>query len=133
MKNRLIALLLLLVVLAVPAVVEATTTTSRLRLAGVPPLVVSLDGTSATVDELDPGTNAHRRDAVVACVVSGQTVNLLLRFTSGSNGLFVDVVAGSTTSNLQTAVGSINFSGRSHPAPTADAIDTAIMVAAVAD
>lgn len=132
MRHRLVAALLLVVALFV-GVAQATTTTSRIKLGGVPEIVLSLDGTSAAVDELDPGTNAHRRDAVVACVVSGQAVNLLLRFTSGPGGLFVDVVTGSTTANLQTAVGSINFSSRSHPAPTADAIDTAIMVAAVGD
>lgn len=133
MKHRTLLAALLLVVALLAGVGQAATTTSRVRLVGLPPIVVSLDGTTATVDEVDPGTNAHRRDVVVACVVSGQAVNLLVRVTSSANGEFIDIVAGSTTSNLQTNVGSINFSGRSHPAPTADAIDTAIMVAAVAD
>lgn len=130
MKHRSLAAVLVVLVALLAGAAWAANTTSRVRLTGIPPVVVSVDGTSAAQRAVDTGSNAFRRDVEVACVVSGQAVNLLVRLTSSGNGLFVDVVTGSTPANLQTNVAAINFSGRSHPAPTADAIDTATMTAA---
>ncbi len=113
--------------------VEAANTQSSLRLSGVGEITFSLEGTTPTVDELDPGTNAYKRDAVVACVVSGQAVKILVRFQKASNGTFVDLAVSDTDANLSTLVTAMNLSSRSHPSPTKDAIDTAILAAAAAD
>lgn len=134
--NRLVLTLVLVVGIAVGAYLpsaEAANTSSALRMAGVGEVRFSLEGTTPTVDEIDPGTNAYKRAAVVACVVSGQAVKLLLRVQKASNGLFIDACVSDTDANLSTLVNAMNLSGRSHPSPTKDAIDTAILAAAAGD
>lgn len=129
-KGRLAALLALLafVVLGLTAVQAANTNTQGV-VRGLPPLVISVDGTSAVCTDSD-FTSSSKATAVIACVVSGQEVNLLVRVQKAANGLYVDVVTGSTLANLTTNAGSMNLSGRSHPSPTVDAVDTANLTAA---
>jgi hypothetical protein len=134
--NRLVVAQIAVAALTVGALLgraEAANTSSALALAGVGEVRFSLEGTTPTVDELDPGTNAFKRDAVVACVVSGQAVKMLVRLQKASNGVFVDVCVSDTDANLSTLVTAMNLSSRSHPSPTKDAIDTAILAAAAAD
>lgn len=124
--------LVLAALLLVTGLAWATNTNSTGTVAGLPAITLSLDGTSAAVDEVN-FDSGHKGAAVIACVVSGQAVNLLVRIEKASNGLFVDLVVSDTVTNLDTAVGSMNFSSRSHPSPTEDAVDTAILLAAAAD
>lgn len=112
---------------------EAANTSSALQLSGIGEIRLSLEGTTPTVDELDPGTNAYKRAAVVACVVSGQAVKILVRVQKASNGTFLDLCVSDTDANLSSLVTAMNLSARSHPSPTKDAIDTAILAAAAAD
>lgn len=134
--NRLCLVLGLVAGLALAALLptaEAANTSSSLPMAGIGEVRFSLEGTTPTVDELDPGTNAYKRDAVVACVVSGQAVKMLVRLQKASNGVFVDVCVSDTDANLSTLVTAMNLTARSHPSPTKDAIDTAILAAAAGD
>lgn len=131
--NRLVLLLAVVLVVAVmSAASRAANTNSTGVVLGLPPVILSLDGTSAAVDDTH-FSSGHKGAAVIACVVSGQAVNLLVRVQKASNGLFIDIVASDTVTNLDTAVGSMDFSGRSHPSPTEDAVDTAILAAAAGD
>lgn len=129
---------LLLIVLAAaallgPAAVWAANTNSVLSMAGLGNVVLSVDADSAVVDELDASGKASKRAAVIACAVSGQAVVLLVRLQQSNRGLFLDIVADDTVTDLDTRVGSLNLSGRNHPSPTEDAVDTAILTAAAAD
>lgn len=131
--KRALALLTALVLVAVTAQAWAANTSSALRLRTIGEVRLSVDATSATVDELDPGTSASQRDAVIACTVSGQAVVALVRIHQATNGVFVDVLLDSSNTTVSSRLASMNLSGRSHPAPTSNAIDTAIMTAAAGD
>lgn len=129
-KNLLFALLLVCAVFG-PRV-WAANTNSALSMAGLP-VVLSVDGDSAAVDELDPGTSATKRAAVVGFDVHGRAVVVLVRIQRASNGLFIDLVGDNTIGEVTTRTTAMNLSGRSHPAAAKDAIDTAILTAAAAD
>ena len=105
----------------------AVATNSTVVLAGVKPITLTVDATSAAVSEVDAGTVGSKRAARIAAVVSGQAVVILLRFQTASNGIFVDAVVSDTTANLATAVTAMNLASAvpGHPSPTEDAIDTA--------
>ena len=97
------------------------------RIHGV---TVSLDADSAVADEVDPGLAGDKRALVLNFSVNGQACVMLVRLQTATNGLFVDLVVDQSLAALDTRVGAMNLSGRSHPAPQEDAIDTTILVAA---
>ncbi len=104
----------------------ATTTQQELLLAGCPPIYFTLDSPGAALDEVDPGTLSSKRAVVIN--FTGGTA--LVRFQFASGALHVDVIEAADNTALQAAVAAMNLSGRSHPQPTADAVDTAIALAA---
>lgn len=120
--------------LAMAGISLAANTNSPIALAGLPPITLSVDADSAAVDELDDGdTSPSKAVACIACSVSGQAVVLLVRIERASNGLFLDVLADSTTTTLQTRLNSMSLTSRSHPSPAKDSIDQAVLTAAAGD
>lgn len=103
--------------------------TSSISL-GALPLVVSIDADTAVAEAADAGTSAFKRAVVLSCEVNAQAVFLLVRVQDGPNGLFVDVVADQSLAAVDTRMASLDLNGISHPSPTEDAIDTAVLVAA---
>lgn len=104
----------------------ATTAAQELILLGCPPIYVTLDAPSAAVDEVDVG-NLNTKRAMVVNFTGGTA---LLRFQFQSGCLHVDVIEAADNTALQAAVAAMNLSGRGHPQPTPDAVDTAIVLAA---
>lgn len=125
-------LVALLAVVTVASLALAANTNSQLKMAGLP-VTLSVDGDSAAVDELDAGTSASKRAAVVGFNIHGRAVVVLVRIQKASNGLFVDLVADNTIGEVSTRTSAMNLSGRSHPSATHDAIDDAIITAAAGD
>lgn len=101
-------------------------------VAGLPEVVLALDGTAAAVEATDAGSLASKRAAVLSCTVNGQAVVLLVRVQKAPNGLFLDVVAAESVAALDTAAGNMDLSAEvpAHPSPDEDAVDTAVLAAA---
>lgn len=110
----------------------ASSVVTRLRMAGLPEVDVTLDGTSVAFTAVDSAGRADKRAAVVAAVVSGQAVKALLRVQRAPNGVFIDIVFSDTVTNLQTATNSLSLSTTTvgHPAPVKDSIDQNVLTAA---
>lgn len=131
MRTRLILIACLLALVPLTFVLAANTSSSLPMAFGR--VHLSVDGDSATVDELDTGSRPDKRAAIVNLVVHDRPVVLLVRLQHANNGLFVDVVADATIGEVDTRTGAMSLTARSHPSPTEDAVDTAILAAAAAD
>lgn len=128
-----INLLILVALASIVGAAWAANTSSTLLVGGVGRVTLSVDGDSAVVDELDPGSSKNKRAAVVNFKVHDRDVVLLVRMQHANNGLFLDIVADNTIGEVTTRTTAMNLSSRSHPSPTKDAVDTAILTAAAAD
>lgn len=133
MRKLVIVVAILVAVAALPAAVAwAANTSSSLDM--TPKRVhLSVDAVDAVVDELDSGTSASKRAAVVAFKSHERDVVILVRIQDAPNGLFVDIVGDRTIGEVTTRTSAMNLSARSHPSPTVDAIDAAILAAAALD
>lgn len=96
------------------------------------PITLSLDADSAAEDTVDASGFATKRGVIVTGEVNSQAFALLVRVQRAPNGLFLDLVIDQSLAALDTRVGAMNLTSRSHPAPAEDAIDTAILAAAQA-
>lgn len=123
MKGRMLAVVLALAVIA--PVLWAATDAETISMAGIPSLVLSVDGDSGSVAQVDSGLVASKRAALVTCTVNGQAVYLLVRVQRASNGLFVDLVADESLSALDTRLDALDLSTAvpAHPSPDRDAVD----------
>lgn len=123
--------MLALVLVLVASFAWAAQTQTSLKLAGLPPVVITTSAQAATVLATDAGTNASKRVHVVKLTnVNGVENVLLIRVQRATNGLFVDVVLEATIGEVSTRSTATTLTGSSHPSPTKDAIDTAALVAA---
>lgn len=124
------AFLLALAFVALTGVAWGAIATARFRIAGLPEIVVTADGTSVDVDP-DTVGGASKRAAVVAAVVSGQQVYMLLRFERSGTGIFVDTVFSDSLANLTTAIEAADYSTVvGHPSPADDTTDASAITAA---
>lgn len=108
---------------------RAQTSTTAIDVAGVPAITLTVDGVVAVCSNADVSGNGTKRVAIVGAELdSGHAVHLGVRIQRASNGLFIDIVTGSSLANLDTRFGAMSLTGISHPSPTEDAIDTAALV-----
>ncbi|HYE92704.1 MAG TPA: hypothetical protein VEA38_16860 [Terriglobales bacterium] len=129
--SKLKALMVVLALLLVAGLALAANTNTSAALGGLPPIVLSVDGTAANTTAADASFSGSKGAQVVHFTVDGKDVMALVRVQKANNGLFIDVIAaGPARANLLTAVAAMNFTGRSHPSPTEDAVDTAVLAAA---
>lgn len=124
---KLCTLALVLALVASAGVFAAQTQTSA-RMGGLPLLTITTQAQTATVLATDDGSSASKLCHVVSCTtVDGHPFVLLVRLQKASNGLFLDVIGEATIGELTTRVTAMEITGGSHPSPTKDAIDTAVL------
>lgn len=128
--KALVFALALLVALAFVADSRAQNTNTTVDVVGLSaPIILSVDGVVAVCSNADVSGYGSKRVAIIGAEVAGGVpVHLMVRIQRATNGLFIDVVTASTLAQLDTNVGSMDFSGRSHPSPTEDAVDTAALL-----
>ncbi len=123
MRKLLAALLVL--VLAVQAFAAATTSTG-LDCAGLPRIVLTVNGaTTGDVVCTDTGTLHGKRAQVVRFVTNGETKFVLHRVQRANNGLFIDSIAAETTTALAARILAFDLTSTAlgHPSPVNDAAD----------
>lgn len=107
-------------------------TNTVIDVAGLPPITLSSDMDAAAEDTVDASGNPTKRAVILTGEANSQVVAILVRIQKAPNGIFLDLVLDESLATVDTRMGSTNLSGRSHPSPTEDAIDTAILAAAQA-
>lgn len=124
---KLCMLALVLALIASVGVFAAQTQTSA-RVGGLPHLTITTQAQTATVLATDDTSSPNKLCHVVSCTtVDGYPFVLLVRLQKASNGLFLDVIGEATIGELTTRVNAMAITGGSHPSPSEDAIDTAVL------
>lgn len=117
---------------AVRAAVKATIGPN---IPGLGYVVFSQDADGSIHVQQDPGAVSltGRTAHVFYGTVNSQPVYAYVRVSKASNGLFVDLVMDESVSTLSTRLGALDLAtvtSSAHPAPTDDAVDSAIITAA---
>lgn len=128
-----VSLIALALTVATGLAFAATSTPTLTPRIGKKGAMVTLEAsTAASIIAVDDGAHGLRGKTgwVGKCTVNGQEVFLLLRLQDAPNGLFLDVLASDTAANLDTLAGSLDLAtvtSSTHPSPTEDACDTALI------
>lgn len=105
--------------------------TTGIGISGLPQITITAAGQAVSVLATDPGTLASKRAQVVQFTdVDGRTFVVLVRAQKSPTGFYLDLVAEASIGELTTRVAAMTLTGASHPAPAADAVDTAVLAAA---